>query len=80
MNASPARVRSLRAIPVNVPLVRPRPTAGGVVESAPLVRSLENRPSGYESWLRASPDWVSFVSRQCKFCNQILCALDTQHA
>jgi mandelate racemase len=35
--ASPPRVRSLRAIPVIVPLARPHPTAGGVVESAPLV-------------------------------------------
>ena len=31
------RVRSLRAIAVNVPLARPHPTASGVVESAPLV-------------------------------------------
>ena len=37
MNASPLKIRSLRAIPVNVPLARPHPTASGVVESAPLV-------------------------------------------
>jgi Mandelate racemase / muconate lactonizing enzyme, N-terminal domain len=37
VDSSPPRVRSLRAIPVNVPLARPHPTAGGVVESAPLV-------------------------------------------
>jgi mandelate racemase len=37
VDSSPPRVRSLRATPVNVPLARPHPTAGGVVESAPLV-------------------------------------------
>ena len=37
MNASPLKIRSLRATPVNVPLARPHPTASGVVESAPLV-------------------------------------------
>jgi mandelate racemase len=37
VNASALKIRSLRATPVNVPLTRPHPTAGGVVESAPLV-------------------------------------------
>jgi mandelate racemase len=37
VDSSPPRVRSLRAIAVNVPLARPHPTASGVVESAPLV-------------------------------------------
>ena len=37
MDASAPKIRSLRATPVNVPLARPHPTAGGVVESAPLV-------------------------------------------
>ena len=37
MDASPPKLRSLRATPVNVPLVRPHPTASGVVGSAPLV-------------------------------------------
>jgi mandelate racemase len=37
VDSSSPRVRSLRATPVNVPLARPHPTAGGVVESAPLV-------------------------------------------
>ncbi len=37
MDSAPPKVRSLRAIPVNVPLSRPHPTASGVVESAPLV-------------------------------------------
>ena len=37
MNASPLKIRSLGATPVNVPLARPHPTASGVVESAPLV-------------------------------------------
>ena len=36
MDSSPPRVRGLRATPVNVPLARPHPTAGGLVESAPL--------------------------------------------
>ena len=37
MDASPPKLRSLRATPVNVPLARPHPTASGVVGSAPLV-------------------------------------------
>ena len=38
MGATPAlTIRSLRARPVDVPLPRPHPTAGGVVSSAPLV-------------------------------------------
>jgi mandelate racemase len=37
VDSSSPRVRSLRATPVNVPLARAHPTAGGVVESAPLV-------------------------------------------
>jgi len=37
VDASPQRVRSLRATPVNVTLARPHPTASGVVGSAPLV-------------------------------------------
>jgi hypothetical protein len=37
VDSSPPRVRSLRAVSVNVPLARPHPTAGGVLESAPLV-------------------------------------------
>ena len=37
MNASALKIHSLRATLVNVPLARPHPTAGGVVESAPLV-------------------------------------------
>jgi mandelate racemase len=37
VDASPPRVRSLRATPVNVPLSRPHPTASGLVGSAPLV-------------------------------------------
>jgi mandelate racemase len=37
VNVSSLKIRSLRATPVNVPLARPHPTAGGVVESAPLV-------------------------------------------
>ena len=37
MNASALKIRSLRATLVNVPLARPHPTVGGVVESAPLV-------------------------------------------
>ena len=43
MDASPPKLRSLRATPVNVPLARPHPTASGVVGSAPLVLvDLEN--------------------------------------
>lgn len=37
VDASPPKIRSLRATPVNVPLARPHPTASGVVGSAPLV-------------------------------------------
>jgi mandelate racemase len=37
VDASAQKIRSLRATPVNVPLARPHPTAGGVAESAPLV-------------------------------------------
>ena len=37
MDASPPKIRRLRATPVNVPLARPHPTASGVVGSAPLV-------------------------------------------
>jgi len=37
VDSVPPRVCSLRAIPVNVPLARPHPTASGMVESAPLV-------------------------------------------
>jgi hypothetical protein len=37
MDASPPKLRSLRATSVNVPLARPHPTASGVVGSAPLV-------------------------------------------
>ena len=37
MDASLPKIRRLRATPVNVPLARPHPTAGGLVSSAPLV-------------------------------------------
>ena len=37
MDASPPKIRRVRATPVDVPLGRPHPTASGVVGSAPLV-------------------------------------------
>ncbi len=44
MDSSSPRVRSLRATPVNVPLARPHPTAGGVA-ACPQAHWLE-----YQDW------------------------------